>query len=204
MACGCSTASSAKIMNKPARAPELSALLDTGHKFRLTPYLEAEIDAGRDSFARQYVESADEIIPSLTDLADPIGDRRHASGRNLIHRYPDRALLLATDHCAAYCRFCFRKDRVGKNDPAASDADTDIAIDYIRETPALREIIFSGGDPLILSPRRLGALIEAVAAIDHVRIIRVHTRLPVVEPTRITDELADALRSVASSNARSG
>jgi len=165
------------------------------HKIRLTDYLESRFDMKDPSgpVARQYMPSADENIPSLLDQTDPIGDHRNGVGKLLVHRYPDRLLLLATDHCAAYCRFCFRKDRVGKGDAAPADSDIDQAIDYIGANPQLREVIFSGGDPLILSPRRLQQLVEQVTAIPHIKMLRFHSRAPVSDPVRITPELAKAM-----------
>ena len=182
-------------MNKPV---PLTAYDETGyeggHKIRLTEYLEStfDLDDVNDPVARQYVPSAAENIPSPLDRADPIGDKAHGVGKLLVHRYPDRALFLATDHCAAYCRFCFRKDRVGKGAAVPDDADIDAAINYISATPNLREVIFSGGDPLILSPRRLADLIARVTAIPHVKMIRFHSRAPVSDPARITPDLARA------------
>lgn len=167
------------------------------HKIRLTDYLESLIDPAdpNDPVARQYMPSQEETIPSLLDQADPIGDKKNGIGNVLIHRYPDRVLLLATDHCAAYCRFCFRKDRVGKGNAVAADDDIDAAINYIASNKSLWEVIFSGGDPLILSPRRLQDLVARVSAIPHIKTIRFHTRLPVSDPSRVTDELAQALVS---------
>lgn len=167
------------------------------HKIRLTDYLEDQINLSdpNDPIARQYVPSDEEAIPSLLDQADPIGDKQHGVGKALIHRYPDRVLLLATDHCAAYCRFCFRKDRVGKGEAVVPDADMEEALQYIENNTSLWEVIFSGGDPLILSPRRLEQLIARVSAIPHIKTIRFHTRLPASDPARITDELASSIAS---------
>lgn len=189
-------------MSRPAaiqiHAEEIGHDLDKiTHKIRLTDYLETLIDPTdpNDPVARQYMPSVEETIPSLLDQSDPIGDKRNGIGNVLIHRYPDRVLLLATDHCAAYCRFCFRKDRVGKGNAVAADEDLDAAIQYIENNKSLWEVIFSGGDPLILSPRRLQELVARVSAIPHIKTIRFHTRLPVSDPARVTDELAQALVS---------
>lgn len=167
------------------------------HKIRLTDYLTDLIDPSdpSDPVARQYMPSLEETISSLVDQEDPIGDKRNGIGKILVHRYPDRLLFLATDHCAAYCRFCFRKDRVGKGDAVISDEAIDDAIKYIEDNTSLWEVIFSGGDPLILSPRRLKQIIARIAAIPHIKVIRFHTRLPVSDPARVTQELADALQS---------
>ena len=167
------------------------------HKVRLTDYLESRINLSdpNDPIARQYRPSREETIPSLLDQSDPIGDHARGVGKAIIHRYPDRLLLLATDHCAAYCRFCFRKDRVGKGEAVLPDEDLEQALQYIESHPSIWEVIFSGGDPLILSPRRLEQLVARVSAIPHVKTIRFHTRLPVSDPSRITDELANAIIS---------
>lgn len=165
------------------------------HKVRLTDYLESKINLSdpNDPIARQYMPSNEETIPSLLDQSDPIGDHKNGVGKILVHRYPDRLLLLATDHCAAYCRFCFRKDRVGKGEAVIADADMEEAFRYIEENKSIWEVIFSGGDPLILSPRRLEQIVSRVSRIPHVKTIRFHTRLPVSDPARITQELADAI-----------
>ena len=186
-----------KINTQEASRESGKPSLELHHKIRLTDYLTDLIDPAdpSDPIARQYMPSADETIPSLSDQEDPIGDKRNGVGKILVHRYPDRLLFLATDHCAAYCRFCFRKDRVGKGDAVIADEAIDDAIDYIQKNKTLWEVIFSGGDPLILSPRRLKEIITRISAIPHVKVIRFHTRLPVSDPVRITKELADALHS---------
>ncbi len=167
------------------------------HKIRTTDYLESNFNLSdpNDPIARQYLPSAAETITSLIDHEDPIGDHKNGVGKLIVHRYPDRLLLLATDHCAAYCRFCFRKDRVGKGEAVPSDADMEEALSYIENNPSIWEVIFSGGDPLILSPRRLKTIVSRVAQIPHVKTIRFHTRAPVSDPGRITPELAEALIS---------
>jgi lysine 2,3-aminomutase len=114
----------------------------------------------------------------------------------LIHRYPDRVLLKFTSVCAVYCRFCFRREMVGGEGAGLlSDAVLERALDYIRAHSEIWEVIVSGGDPLVASPRRLAKLTRELGAIDHVRVVRFHTRVPVVAPERITDELVAALRT---------
>ena len=168
---------------------------DINHKFRTTDYLELNFDLSdpNDPIARQYMPDEQEKIPSLLDQSDPIGDHKNGVGKLIVHRYPDRVLLLATDHCAAYCRFCFRKDRVGKGEAVARDEDIEAALSYIENNAQIREVIFSGGDPLILSSRRLEQLITRVNAIDHIKFIRFHSRAPVSDPARITPELAQSI-----------
>ncbi len=163
---------------------------------KLPIYLQEQIDQDlHDPIALQYVRSDHEDLPDPQALRDPIGDEAKSKSKLIIHRYPDRVLFLPTDHCAVYCRFCFRKDRVGQGGAVADDKDIDEALAYLRENENIWEVIFSGGDPLILSPRRLENLIEKINTIPHISVIRFHTRLPVVDPKRVTPELVKALTS---------
>ena len=113
------------------------------------------------------------------ELADPIGDAAHSPVPGLTHRYPDRAILHITQTCDVYCRFCFRREVVGAAGPLPAK-QLDAALDYIAATPALREIILTGGDPMTLSPRRLDAVLTRLDAIPHLDVIRLHSRVPVV------------------------
>ncbi len=110
-----------------------------------------------------------------------------------MHRYPDRALLKPLLVCPVYCRFCFRREHVGPDGGVLTEAELDAALAWLRARPAIREVILTGGDPLMLSPRRLGAIVAALSAMPHVDIIRVHTRVPVADPARVTAALAAAL-----------
>lgn len=111
-----------------------------------------------------------------------------------MHRYPDRVLLKLTHVCAVYCRFCFRREMVGPGAEPLTTQQLDAALDYIASQPNIWEVILTGGDPLVLSPRRIKDLMTRLAAIDHVKVVRVHTRVPVAEPSRITPALAKALK----------
>ena len=127
--------------------------------------------------------------------ADPIGDDAHSPVPGIVHRYPDRVLLKLVHVCAVYCRFCFRREMVGPGkESGLSDAAYGEALGYIRAHPEIWEVILTGGDPLMLSPRRLKTIMADLAAIDHVKVIRIHTRLPVADPARISPELVDALK----------
>ena len=127
--------------------------------------------------------------------ADPIGDHAYSPVSGIVHRYPDRVLFKLVHVCAVYCRFCFRREMVGPGKATAlSQAAYDGAIDYIRAHPEIWEVILTGGDPLMLSPRRLAEIMADLAAIDHVRIIRIHTRVPVADPARVNGEMVAALR----------
>ncbi|MGO4716195.1 lysine-2,3-aminomutase-like protein [Bradyrhizobium sp. 2TAF24] len=164
----------------------------------VTPAVAALIDPAdpRDPIARQYIPSGDELVTRAHEDPDPIGDHVHAPVPGIVHRYPDRVLLKLVHVCAVYCRFCFRREMVGPGkDTALSQEAYGAALDYIRARPEIWEVILTGGDPLMLSPRRLQEVIADLAAIDHVRIVRLHTRVPVADPERITDDVVAALRA---------
>jgi lysine 2,3-aminomutase len=148
----------------------------------------------RDPLARQFVPDPAELDATPQELADPIGDDAHSPVAGIVHRYPDRVLLKPVDVCAVYCRFCFRRETVGRGQ-ALSHAQLAEALDYIRAHSEVWEVILSGGDPLVLAPRRLKEIVDALAAIDHVKVIRVHTRIPVVEPARVAGALVRALQA---------
>lgn len=173
-----------------ARDTDTAALQQVAETFRIriTPSMQSP------SLAAQFVPSAAELITRPEELADPIGDAAHAPTPGLTHRYPDRVILHTTQTCEVYCRFCFRRETVGEDGPLSDTALTS-ALEYIRATPTIWEVILTGGDPLTLSPRRLRALLQQLADIPHVDVIRFHTRVPVVAPDRITDALLDALKT---------
>ncbi|HEX9905866.1 MAG TPA: radical SAM protein, partial [Propylenella sp.] len=135
-----------------------------------------DVDDPADPIARQFVPDAAELTTTPDENGDPIGDGAHEVTPGLIHRYPDRVLLKPVSACAVYCRFCFRRETVGQGE-AMSKADLAAALRYIRGRPKIWEVIVSGGDPLVAAPRRLAALTAALAGIDHVKIIRFHTRV---------------------------
>jgi lysine 2,3-aminomutase len=162
----------------------------------ITPTMQDLIDPHdpNDPIAQQFVPDVRELADTLLDVSDPIGDSAHSPLPGIVHRYPDRLLLMPIRVCPVYCRFCFRRETVGQAEKGAlSDAELEAALDYIRNSVTVWEVILSGGDPLLLSPRRLQRILDALATIDHVRVIRIHTRVPVVSPERITAELADTL-----------
>jgi lysine 2,3-aminomutase len=141
------------------------------------------------------VPDAAELRTQDGEASDPIGDDAHSPVEGIVHRYPDRVLLKLVHVCPVYCRFCFRREMVGPGKrPTLSRAALDAALDYIRTHPEIWEVILTGGDPLILSARRLREVTRALATIDHVKVIRVHTRVPVVAPDRVTAELVRALK----------
>ncbi len=163
----------------------------------LTPELAALIDRSKlahDPIARQFVPSTRETEIAPEELADPIGDEARSPVKGIVHRYPDRVLLKPIHVCPVYCRFCFRREKVGPGSEALSAAELEAALAYIRDHTEIWEVILTGGDPLMLGPRRLRELVEALDAIPHVAVIRVHSRVPIADPGRITDELVTALK----------
>ena len=139
---------------------------------------------------QQFVPSERELHSTPEERFDPIGDDDFTPVKGIVHRYPDRVLLKPTHTCPVYCRFCFRREVVGPDGAGnLTRAELDAALDYIRQQPGIWEVIVTGGDPLTLSPRRLAEIVGALDAIEHVRIIRFHTRVPVVQPSRIDDAL---------------
>ena len=161
----------------------------------VTPALAALIDGGAsdDPIARQFLPDARELVRDPAEADDPIGDDARSPVKGLVHRYPDRVLIKLVAVCAVYCRFCFRREKVGPGSPSLTDEEFAAALAYIRDRPEIWEVILTGGDPLALSPRRLAKVTAALAAIDHVKVVRWHTRLPVAEPERITTAMARAL-----------
>ncbi|MCE9506855.1 MAG: lysine-2,3-aminomutase-like protein [Alphaproteobacteria bacterium] len=148
-----------------------------------------------DPVARQYLPSVEELNTTPQETADPIGDEVHAPVKGIVHRYPDRVLLKPVHVCSVYCRFCFRREKVGPGSEALSPTELEAALGYIRATPKIWEVIVTGGDPFVLSPRRLLMLMQELNKIEHVKVIRFHTRVPVADPLRVTQELVEALAS---------
>jgi len=163
----------------------------------VTPDIAALIDRDDpdDPIARQFIPSAEELTAAPGENADPIGDHTHSPAAGIVHRYPDRVLFKLVHVCAVYCRFCFRREMVGPGKATAlSQSAYEGAIGYIRAHPEIWEVILTGGDPLMLSPRRLAEVMADLAGIDHVRIIRIHTRVPVADPARVSRKMIAALR----------
>lgn len=164
----------------------------------ITPAMDALIDPADsgDPIAAQFLPNARELNIAADELGDPIGDDAHTPVKGVVHRYRDRCLLKLTHVCAVYCRFCFRREMVGpQGDGALTPSELDAALAYIAEHAEIWEVILTGGDPFLLSPRRVREISARLAAIDHVKIIRWHTRVPVVDPARVTEDFARALRT---------
>jgi lysine 2,3-aminomutase len=182
-----------------APAADLSDLEKVAARYAVavTPDIAALIDPNDpdDPIARQFVPSAEELVAGPGETPDPIGDHAHSPVAGIVHRYPDRVLFKLVHVCAVYCRFCFRREMVGPGKATAlSQAAYDTAIGYIRAHPEVWEVILTGGDPLMLSPRRLTEVMADLAGIDHVKIIRIHTRVPVADPARVSTEMIAALK----------
>ncbi|WP_428426938.1 lysine-2,3-aminomutase-like protein [Pararhizobium sp.] len=164
----------------------------------VTPAISALIDPNdpNDPIARQFIPDTAELLRLPEEREDPIGDGAHSPVEGIVHRYPDRVLLKAVHVCPVYCRFCFRREMVGPQGlgTLASQA-MDNAFAYIAEHTEIWEVILTGGDPLVLSPRRLASIMERLASIEHVKIVRFHTRVPVVEPERVDAALIAALKA---------
>jgi lysine 2,3-aminomutase len=164
----------------------------------LTPTLAGLIDRDNpaDPIALQFVPDARELETRPEERADPIGDDAHSPVPGIVHRYPDRVLLKLVGVCAVYCRFCFRREMVGPGAEASlSDEALERALSYIAGRPEIWEVVLTGGDPFMVAPRRLEALMRHLAAIPHVKIVRFHTRVPVAAPERVTGALVAALKA---------
>ncbi len=182
-------------------APEAVPSLDevaARYAVAVTPEMAALVDPADpdDPIAAQFIPSAAELVTTPDERVDPIGDDAHSPVEGLVHRYPDRVLMKLVHVCAVYCRFCFRRETVGPGGPTLlGEADLEAALDYIRARPAIWEVVFTGGDPLVIAPRKLADLFERLRAIEHVRILRFHTRVPVVDPARVSAELVQVLKA---------
>ncbi|RLB52299.1 MAG: KamA family radical SAM protein [Deltaproteobacteria bacterium] len=171
--------------------------LAEGFPLSITPYYLSLIDPADPAcpIRRQCVPVAQEAEEVPGDLRDPLGEEAHQVAPHLVQRYPDRVLLLATDRCGVYCRFCTRSRMVGQGGGARSMEALGPAFDYIRRTPEIADVIISGGDPLVMATPRIVPILEALREIPHVVTVRIATRAPVTLPQRIDDELCQALRT---------
>jgi lysine 2,3-aminomutase len=179
--------------------PEKRAALEqvaAQYAVALTPAIADLIDHTdpHDPIARQFVPDPAELDVQPQERADPIGDHTHSPVEGIVHRYPDRVLLKLTHVCAVYCRFCFRREMIGPAAEPLTAERLDAAIEYIATHSEIWEVVLTGGDPLVLSARRLKQAMSRLAAINHVKVIRVHSRVPAADPARITAELVRALK----------
>ena len=193
--------SGADLLEAGLVAPDLLPAVDAVAKryaVAISPAMAALMDPAdpADPIARQFVPDPRELETRPEERADPIGDLAHSPVEGIVHRYPDRVLLKAVHVCPVYCRFCFRREMVGPQglgtlSPEALDA----ALSYIARQPGIWEVILTGGDPLVLSRRRLADIMAGLAAIPHVKVVRFHTRVPAVEPERIDGALIETLKA---------
>jgi lysine 2,3-aminomutase len=172
--------------------------LSASHLFRvdITPYFISLIDPEDpdDPIRQQVVPTAKEMVPFTAMMEDSLAEDRHSPVPGLVHRYPDRVLMLVTTQCASYCRYCTRSRIVGDPSATFSRAEFELQIEYLKHTPQVRDVLLSGGDPLVLAPKILEEILSRLREIPHIEIIRIGTRVPVFLPMRITDDLADMLQ----------
>jgi lysine 2,3-aminomutase len=182
-----------------AGGDRLDALQKVAERYAvaITPAIAGLIDPSdlHDPIARQFVPDAREFDERPEENGDPIGDDAHSPVEGIVHRYPDRVLLKLVNACAVYCRFCFRREMVGPGRGGLDPAALKNALDYIRRCRQIWEVILTGGDPLVLSARRLDDVVKELTAIDHVKVLRVHTRVPVAAPERVSAAMVRALRT---------
>ena len=165
-------------------------------RMAITPYYLSLIDNDnpQDVVRKQAIPTLPELEKGDDDIDDPLHEDHDSPTPGLTHRYPDRVLLLVTEHCSMYCRHCTRRRFAGHEDKSVNMEAIDKGIEYIRKTSQVRDVLISGGDPLLLSTDRLEYILKQLREIEHVEIIRIGTRTPVVMPQRITDELTDMLK----------
>jgi len=172
--------------------------LSASHLFRvdITPYFISLIDPDdpNDPIRRQVVPTEKEMVPFTAMMEDSLAEDRHSPVPGLVHRYPDRVLMLVTTQCASYCRYCTRSRIVGDPSATFSRAEFEMQIEYLKRTPQVRDVLLSGGDPLVLAPRILEEILSRLREIPHIEILRIGTRVPVFLPMRVTDELTDMLQ----------
>jgi lysine 2,3-aminomutase len=159
----------------------------------LSPEMRALIAAPDDPIARQFVPHPAELITAPEEHPDPISDDSFSPVKGVVHRYADRALLKPLLICPVYCRFCFRREHVGPDGGLLTEAELEAAYAWFAAHPAITEVILTGGDPLMLSPRRLAAILARLSAIPHIETLRIHSRVPTTDPGRVSEALIAAL-----------
>jgi len=177
--------------------PERDGLAAVARRYAvaITPTMRGLIDRADDPIGLQFIPDPAELVVAPHERPDPIADDALSPIKGVVHRYPDRALLKPLLICPVYCRFCFRREHVGPDGGVLTEAELQAAYDWLAGRPAIREVILTGGDPLMLSPRRLGSIVQALSAIPHIEILRVHTRVPTTDPAKVTDALVAALHT---------
>jgi lysine 2,3-aminomutase len=176
--------------------PDERSVIDAvGRRYAIaiTPSMRALIRQKEDGVGRQFIPDGSELVTAPDENTDPIADDALSPVKGVVHRYPDRALLKPLLICPVYCRFCFRREHVGPEAGLLTETELQAAYDWLAAHPAIREVILTGGDPLMLSPRRLASIIGALSAMPQIEILRIHTRVPVADPLRVTGKLVDGL-----------
>ena len=172
--------------------------LSAAHLFRvdITPYFISLIDPDdpNDPIRKQVVPTEIEMTPFTAMMEDSLAEDRHSPVPGLVHRYPDRVLMLVTTQCASYCRYCTRSRIVGDPSATFSRSEFEMQIEYLKRTPQIRDVLLSGGDPLVLAPKILEEILSRLREIPHIEILRIGSRVPIFLPMRITDELTDILQ----------
>lgn len=165
-------------------------------RMAITPYYLSLIDPENpnDVIRKQAIPTVSELMKAEDDIDDPLHEDTDSPVPGLTHRYPDRVLLLVTDQCSMYCRYCTRRRFAGHSDCAMPMTRIEKAIEYIKNTPQIRDVLISGGDPLLLSDDRLESILSKLREIEHVEVIRIGTRTPIVMPQRVTEELCSMLK----------
>ena len=166
---------------------------------RATPYYLSLLksEAGHDPLRKIVMPHRRELSEGAQAMLDPLGEKKNNPVHRVIHRYPDRALFLITDVCSVYCRFCTRKHFTGQEQAFLKDEELNAALEYFRAHREIREVILSGGDPLTVSNSQLEKVLKGIREIEHIEIIRIGTRMPVVCPMRVDSDLARLLREYA-------
>jgi lysine 2,3-aminomutase len=162
----------------------------------ITPAMAAIInpDDSADPIGLQYIPDPAELLTAPHELEDPTADAPFTPVKGVVHRYPDRALLKPLLACPVYCRFCFRREKVGPDGGLLTEAELQQALAWFEANAAIREVVLTGGDPLMLSARRLGEILGRLAGMAHIETLRIHTRVPVADPARVTAPLVATLR----------
>lgn len=186
----------AKYLNMSAAERDNVAKCLDSFRMAVTPYYATLIDPSDpdDVIRKICVPSVEETFACDADMSDPLGEVKDSPVPHIVHRYPDRVLFLVTLRCSSYCRYCTRRRVVGEEDRVITEAELKRAVGYISAHTEIRDVLISGGDPLVMSTEKLESIIAAIRAIPHVDIVRIGTRVPVVLPMRITDELLSMLR----------
>jgi lysine 2,3-aminomutase len=178
----------------PAAVSGISAT-EARYAVAISAAMQALIQTPGDPIGRQFIPDPAELLTGPHESTDPIGDDALSPVKGVVHRYPDRALLKPLLICPVYCRFCFRREHVGPDGGVLTDAELQIAYEWFAAHPGVTEVILTGGDPLMLSPRRLRGIIATLSAMPHIQTIRIHSRVPVADPDRLTDELVSTMET---------